>query len=41
MMFDIINGEAEVAESIDHDTIFILKDGEPVEMEVPDDAEDH
>lgn len=40
MMFDIINKEAEVAEGIDLDTIFILKDGKSVEMEVPDDVED-
>lgn len=40
MMFDIINKEAEVAEGIELDTIFILKDGKSVEMEVPDDAED-
>jgi hypothetical protein len=40
MMFDIINKEAEVAEGIELDTIFILKDGKSVEMEVPDDVED-
>ena len=32
--------EAEDADVLEADTIFILKDGEPAEMEVPDDAED-
>lgn len=40
-MFDIINGEAEIAEDVELDTIYILKDGELVEMEVADDAEDN
>lgn len=33
--------EAEDADALEVETIFILKDGEPVEMEVPDDAEDN
>lgn len=33
--------EADDADALEVETIFILKDGEPVEMEVPDDAEDN
>lgn len=35
-----IEYEAEDADDLEVETIFILEDGEPVEMEVPDDAED-
>lgn len=37
---EAVEYEAEDADVLEADTIFILKDGEPVEMEVPDDAED-
>ena len=39
-MFEIINSEAEIADGAECDTIFILKNGELVEVEVPDDDDD-
>ena len=38
-MPEVINEEPEVSGGIEADTIFILRDGKSVEMEVPDDAE--
>lgn len=39
-MYDPNEYETEAAEGMEEDTIFVLKDGEPVGLEVPDDDDD-
>lgn len=38
-MFDPNEYEAEASEGMETDAIFVLKDGEPVRLEVPDDVD--
>jgi hypothetical protein len=39
MMFDPNEYEAEATESITEEKVFVLKDGQSVEVEVPDDED--